>query len=84
MWDHVLPLILLFGSVTSRLVSGSSWNLAGGFLLEKSESQQVLVCLLSAFFEIKSVVDYKEKKKKSLQAKKLIRKMGRGRDVQRF
>lgn len=52
-WAHVCPPISLCGSITSCLVSGSSWNLAGGFLLEKSESQQVLDSLTPAFFEIK-------------------------------
>lgn len=75
-WEHVLPLILLSGSLTNCLVSGSSWNLAGGFLLEKSESQQVLLCLLPAFSEIKKrVVHYKEKNVFASENKNLIRKM---------
>lgn len=51
-WAHVYSLISLCGSVTSCLVSGSSWNLTGAFLLENSASQHIC-CLLPAFFEIK-------------------------------
>ena len=80
MWAHVHPLISLSVSVTSSLESGSSWTLAEVFLLEKSESQQVLVCLLPALCEIKKkkkkVVDYKEKKRLcKRKEKKSFRKM---------
>lgn len=68
-WIHVRHLLDFIKSVPSCLVSGSSWNLAGGFLQEKSESQQVLVCLLPASF-----VKKKKKKKGRGEGCRLQRK----------
>lgn len=52
-WAHVCPLMSLCGPMTSCLVSGSSWNLAGGFLLEKICKSASFGLLLPGFFEIR-------------------------------